>query len=67
MTRELTAQDVHEAAFIAYAERYANYPGAFPKGMSWEKLNDKERIAYARMAELLNSKLEQPERVEGQG
>lgn len=54
MNYELTIRDIHEAHTRALAERYA----LFPK-MSWNHLNDDERVVYERMAALLNEKLPQ--------
>jgi hypothetical protein len=50
----LTAQDVHEAFLKTYKE---NYQDSAPWTMEWNSLNDKEKLCYDRMAELLNEKV----------
>ncbi len=53
---ELTAQDLHEA-FLEAREDVYGPDNKVVWQVQWQYLNDNERAAYARMAELLNQKL----------
>ncbi len=56
----ITAQDIHEAFLKARKE---NYTDKVDWGVAWEHLNAKEKLCYDCMAELLNSKVGQPQPV----